>query len=130
MNEEYDAQLAKARTAGVPALRALHHRKNENAMYLRKITHLITVLFILLCALVCPVPQLLCEEWLDYDLEHCIKKRHSHNEFGLLFSRILQKSFNRIISVNNCFFTLPFFPPLHTGPAPGLSSAASTILLL
>gem|GEM_PF-3132224 len=99
-------------------------------MYFRRITHVITVLFILLCALVCPLPQVLCEEWLDYDLAHCIKKRHCKHEFGFYCISFLQKMFHQIISGTDCLFNFPLFPPLRTIPALCSSSQSSTILLL
>jgi len=99
-------------------------------MHLTKIAHVITVLFVLFCAMVCPLPQVLCAGFLDFDLEHCLKKRHCKHEFGFYFISFLQKMFHQIIPATGCLFNLPLFSPLRTIPAQCPSSLSSTILLL
>jgi hypothetical protein len=104
--------------------------KEIKIMYLKRIVHFFAFIFVLLCATVCPLPHVLCEGWLDFDLAHYTKKRHSKYEFVFHFITFLQKIFNNIIPDSFCLFKLHLLAASYHPAALSRASLSSTILLL
>jgi len=93
-------------------------------------TPVITVLFVLLCAMVCPLSQGLCAGLLGEDIACCIKKRYSNSESRLHVLGFLQKIFNGTISRSCCWPRPLFLVTTNTYTALSLTPLSSTILLL
>jgi hypothetical protein len=104
--------------------------KKQNAMYCKRITHVITVLFVLLFAMACPLAQGLCAGLLDEDPVCCIRKRYSKSECRLQVLGFLQKLFSGKISRSCCWAGPLFLAATNTYTALSLTALSATILLL
>jgi hypothetical protein len=99
-------------------------------MYYTRMMRVITVLFVLLCAMVCPLSQGLYAGLVDEDLACCIRKRYSKSEFCLHVLDFLQKIFNGILSCSRGLPGSLFLAAANRYAAFPLTSLSSTILQL
>jgi hypothetical protein len=99
-------------------------------MALKRILHFFTFMFVLLCATACPLPHVLSEGWLDYDLAPHMRKRYSNQEGVFCILSFLQKIFSNIISGSLSSFKPLLLAAANNYAAIPLTSLSSTILLL
>jgi hypothetical protein len=98
-------------------------------MYCKTITHVITVLFVLLFVMACPLAQGLCAGLLDEDPACAIRKKYSKSECRLQVLDFLQKLFSGSVS-HSCCGTGPQFLAATNYIPLSLMSLSATILLL